>query len=127
MSLTQTEKMGLARNFLELLALLLAELKDTPLDLARIVEDVTAKLNRAATANATQEEKKREAMASTVDANAATDDLYRSVSGYLDAVAGIVGKGTVAAKNILQLRSRIRDAEHHGPAVPVEPVTGGVK
>ena len=108
MSLTQTEKLGFGKNVLGLVDDIAPELEGTPLDAAKIRKDLAEKYERAATANARQEEAKRVAVESTAESDEATDDLYRASSGYLDAIIGVVGKGSAAAKNMARLRSRIR-------------------
>ena len=66
------------------------------------------KQERAGRANAKQEEAKRVSVAATAEMEAAVDEFYRACSGYLDAIIGVVGKGSPAAKNMARLRSRIR-------------------
>ncbi len=108
MGLTQTEKLGFGKNLLELVDEVAPDLKGTPLDPERIRKDLAEKYERAARANARQEEAKRVSLAATAELDEATDVLYRAASGYLDAIIGIVGKGSAAARNIARLRSRIR-------------------
>jgi len=69
------------------------------------------KRERAARANAQQEDAKRASLAATAEVGAAVDDFCRACSGYLDAIMGVVGKGSPAAKNMGRLRSRIRMRE----------------
>jgi len=106
--LTQTEKMGFGKNFFDALDEIAPELVGTALDAAKIKRDLLPKYERASRANAKQEEAKRVAAEATAEMDEATDDFYRSCSGFLDAVIGVVGKGTVAARNLGRLRSRIR-------------------
>lgn len=122
-SLTQTEKMGFGKNFLELVDEIAPELRGTALDPDVIKEDVGAKYDRAARANARQEDAKRVSLEATAETDEATDVMYRAASGYFDAIIGVVGKGSRAARNIARLRSRIRMPEQPaGATVPVEPV-----
>ena len=111
MSLTQTEKLGFGENFVELVVQVAPELAGTPLDGKEILKDVVPKQDRAARANAKQEDAKRASLAATAEVEAAVDDFYRTCSGYLDAIMGVVGKGSPAAKNMGRLRSRIRMRE----------------
>ena len=67
-----------------------------------------AKYEKAALANARQEDMKRASKAQTEETVALTDDLYRTASGYLDAAIAAAGKGSEAAKNFQRLRSRVR-------------------
>ena len=124
MSLTQTEKLGFGKNVLGLVDDVAPELEGTPLDPAKIRKDLAAKYERAATANARQEEAKRVALESTAESDEASDELYRAASGYLDAIIGVVGKGSPAAKNMQRLRSRIRMPGEPTPeaTTPVETV-----
>ncbi len=122
MSLTQTEKMGFGKNFLELVDEIAPDLRGTALDPDAIKEDVAPKYERAARANAKQEEAKRASLEATAEMDEATDVMYRAASGYLDAIIGVVGKGSRAARNVARLRSRIRMPDQPPEAtVPVEP------
>ncbi len=48
----------------------------------------------------------------------AMDDGYRDTSGLVDAMMGILGKGTPAANNLQTLRSRIRQNSGRNPPAP---------
>lgn len=123
MSLTQTEKIGFGKNLLELVAQVAPDLKGTALDADRIRKDLGEKYERAARANARQEDAKRVALTATVELDESADALYRAASGYLDAIMGVVGKGSLAAKNMAKLRSRIRQPGDQvgGSETPGEP------
>lgn len=108
MSLTQTEKLGFGKNLLELVDEVAPELQGTALDPEKIRRDLTEKYERAAAANARQEDAKRVSVEATAEMDGASDELYRAASGYLDAIIGVVGKGSPAARNMARLRSRIR-------------------
>jgi len=108
MTYTQTEIVGFGKNVWELVAAAAAVLKKAGFDVDEILRILAEKLEKAAKANARQEEAKREAKAATADVESTHDDLYRSASGYLDAAIGAVGKGSPDAKNFQRLRSRIR-------------------
>ena len=123
MSMTQTEKLGFAKNVLELIERESAVLKDAGYSPDEIHAILEAKYDKAAVANARQEEMKRTSKQQTEDTVALTDDLYRTASGYLDAAIAAVGKGSEAAKNFQRLRSRIRmPGEPSEATLPVEPL-----
>src|SRR2546425_9386038 len=109
MTLTQTENEGIATSFLGLLdeqAPLLEGLSVVNVrEMRRIVSE---KLKTVVEKNAKQERLKLELRESTVEVDAANDDLYRTISGFLDGIMGAVGKGSPAAKNFQRLRSRVR-------------------
>ena len=120
MSRTQTEIVGLASNFLELLDGLAPSLVGKGLNVKEIRAIVSEKLENAVKANGQQEELKRALRESSEVVDRTNDELYRVTSGYLDAVIGALGKGSDAANNVARLRSRIRAV---GPSPsPVEPV-----
>ncbi len=110
MSLTQTEKLGFGRNLIGLVDEVAPDLEGTALHAGKIKEDLLEKEARAAQANAKQEEAKRVSLEATAETDEATDAFYRAASGYLDAIIGVVGKGSPGARNMARLRSRIRAA-----------------
>ena len=102
--------MGFGRNLLGLVDEVAPDLAGTALDAGTMKADLLEKEERAAQANARQEEAKRVALEATAAMDEATDAFYRAASGYLDAIIGVVGKGSRAANNMARLRSRIRAA-----------------
>jgi hypothetical protein len=125
MSITQTEIVGCAKNEIELLTKERTALEPLGIDVDKFVGILTEKLDKAVAANARQEARKRALKDDTADVEATHDDLYRTTSGYLDAIMGVVGKGSTAAKNFQRLRSRIRmpgDQTANDAATPVEPL-----
>ena len=120
--MTQTEKLGFAKNVMELIALAFAMLDAAGFKPLEIQAILSAKYERAALANARQEEFKRQSKAQTEETTEATDDLYRAASGYLDAAIAAAGKGSEEAKNFQRLRSRVRAPDD--PSTPVEPAEG---
>ncbi len=131
MSYTQTETVGLGKNFLNLVDQAKPVLEKGGLRTDEMKAVVSSKLEKAVELNGRQEEKKRELGELTVELNAANDDLYRTISGYLDACMGVAGKGGVVAKNFRRLRSRIRmpgdQVGEDEMAVKAEPVPQPVK
>ena len=125
MSVTQTEIGGYARNEIELLEKDRAPLEALGIDVDKFLRTLKEKLDKAMAANARQEARKRGLKDDTADVEATHDDLYRTASGYLDAIIGVVGKGSTAAKNYQRLRSRIRmpgDQTVEETTTPVEPL-----
>lgn len=123
MSYTQTEIVGLGKNFLKLVDEAKVILEKGGLRTDEMKTVVSGKLETAVDVNARQETKKRELKDITVHVEAANDDLYRTVSGFLDACIGVSGKGSTAAKNFQRLRSRIRmPGDQSGEAIVVEPI-----
>lgn len=123
MSVTQTETVGMSKNFLKMVDEAKPLLEAGGLRTTDIKTVVTAKMEKAVDLNAKQELKKRELREITIEVEAATDDLYRTVSGFLDASIGVAGKGSVAAKNFQRLRSRVRmPGDQTNEAAAVEPI-----
>jgi hypothetical protein len=123
MSYTQTEIVGLGKNYLVLVDEAKVILENGGLRTDEIKVVVSSKLEKAVDLNGRQETKKRELRDLTAELNAANDDLYRTVSGFLDASIGVAGKGSRTAKNFQRLRSRIRmPGDQSGEIELVEPV-----
>ncbi len=120
MSMTQTEKLGFGKNMVELIEKEIVVLENAGFQANKILASLSDKLEKAAAANARQEELKRASKQATEDLETRLDDLYRAASGYLDAAIAAVGKGSDAAKNFQRLRSRVRRPDDGGQA-PTEP------
>jgi len=108
MSMTQTEVVGFIRLFLELLAKHASAIQAAGAAAREFEETLMKKLANAVAANARQEFLKSELKGSTVTVETMIDDLYRTGSGYLDAVIGVIGKNTPEAEAFRRLRSRVR-------------------
>ena len=121
MTATQTEKLGFATSFVENAE----EVKEIAAKVGMSVDEmnkiVREKLEYVAKLNARQEALKRETVETTALLNEGNDDLYRTVSGVLDALIAALGKGTPAAKNLQRLRSRIRMPGDQTSQPAVEP------
>jgi hypothetical protein len=121
MTMTQTETLGFGKNMIELLDKETATLEKAGIHAKEIRATMAVKVERAAQANAHQEELKRQSKQATEEVTALMDDLYRTASGYLDAAIAAVGKGSEAAKNFQRLRSRARMPDQGGETVPEVP------
>ena len=128
LSYTQTEIAGMGENFIKLVDKTVVILEKGGLKVDEVKKIVSKKLETATAANARQEEAKRNLGNLTKEVEAANDDLYRTVSGYLDGCIGIAGKGTVDGKNFQRLRSRIRiPGSQVGEDLEAEPLPVPVK
>ena len=126
MALTQTEVEGFAKGFVGLLDEQEATLEKLPVNVREMRRIVNEKLETAVRKNARQERLKQELRESTVEVDAANDDVYRTTSGFLDGLIGAIGKGSPAAKNFQRVRSRIRQPDDGAPpTTTVEPVQQG--
>ncbi len=124
MTMTQTETLGFGKNMLELLDKEGPVLVKAGFHANEIRTTLAGKLEKAAQANARQEELKRQAKLATEELEDRLDDLYRTASGYLDAAIAAAGKGSDAAKNFQRLRSRVRmpdQGDEPAPEVPPNP------
>ncbi len=108
MGLTQTESVGFIRLFLELLVRYASAIQAAGVAVREFEETLMKKLANAVAANARQEFLKAELKQSTSMVETTVDDLYRTGSGYLDAVIGVLGKNTPEAEAFRRLRSRVR-------------------
>lgn len=127
MTMTQASLKGLAKGFLGLLDENAPLFVGTPIDVPKVRKIVSDKLEVVVQKDARQEHTKVALRESTVEVNAANADLQRTVSGWLDAVIGAVGKGSPAAKNFQRLRSRIRMPDREDAATTVETTLQGPK
>ena len=96
-------------------------LKPRGIDADEFIRVLTAKIDVATSANARQEAHKAELKRMTTETDAAFEDLYRTASGFLDAMVGALGKNSPEAQVLLRLRSRIRlagDATAEAPGGP---------
>ena len=115
MTLSYTQKVGKARRVIELYVVEPAMMKAAGIDPVHVTSTLTKKLEATVAEDAHQEDLKRQLKESTRKVEALADDLYQSSSGYLDTAIAAAGKGTDAAKNIRQIRSRVR-MPGNGPA-----------
>src|SRR5438093_9449290 len=99
MGRTQTEIVGFAENVRELLLKERAALVAAGIDVDGFQRNLDKKIASAQDANGRQESFKRQLKETTVEVEGTHDELYRTTSGYLDAMIGAVGKGTPAAEN----------------------------
>jgi len=80
-----------------------------------------AKLATINKCNTEQEALKVALSKKTTDLNTATDGGYNDTSGLIDAMAGMLGKGTPEAKNLQTIRSKVRAAGGNTPTPPAPP------
>lgn len=58
---------------------------------------------------------------STADVQKATYTAYNDASGVIDAMAGLLGKGTPAAKKLQNIRSKARNHSENNSPMPTPP------
>ncbi len=124
MSATQTEKIGFVRSELDFLVKYRTGLQTGGIDVDEFHRVLTEKIDRATRANAKQESLKAETRRATAEAEAASDDVYRTGSGFLDAAMGVLGKNSPEAQVLQRLRSRIRQPGDQTAEVPGGPAPG---
>ncbi len=108
MGRSQTEIVGFGKNTYEGLEKVSDALDEAGMNSEEILEILARQIELTAELNARQEELKRELKATTKAVIANNKKLYLMASGYLDAAMGAVGKSSDEAKNLRQIRSRIR-------------------
>lgn len=96
-------------------------LRKVGVDPEKVSQRIRARHQTASTLNAKQEALKREGVAVTQDYVKAIKDLYIVTSGGLDILLASVGKSSDAAKNMRQMRSRIRKRKTPDENIPPPP------
>ena len=121
MTATQTESIGFARGEMDHIGRLRPVLKPLGIDGDEFIRVLNVKIDVATRANARQEAQKAELKRTTAETDEAFEDVYRTASGFLDAMVGALGKNSPEAQVLLRLRSRIRmpgDATAEAPGGP---------
>lgn len=107
MSLTSTETIGLADQFIQFLQDNKTILHSSGLDVSNWITDVGTKKTDAVTQLAKQDELDTAKKVQTKVANTSVKTLYADVSTKIDAASGVLGKNTPAAKQLKSLRSSL--------------------
>jgi hypothetical protein len=123
MAYTFTETTGIIQGVLDYMdnadnkAALLAK----NFDVAPHITRLTAELKAIGKSNTEQEKLKVDLKNKTAELEANTAAGYSDASGLIDAMGGLLGKGTPAAKNLQTVRSKVRQGGVVTPPVPAGP------
>lgn len=107
MSLSTTEIIGLCEQFIQLLQNYKTELKAKGLDVTDWIENLENQKNDVVTIEGERDSLKAAAKVKTTQLQTAGKGAYKTVSTMVDAVVGVLGKDTPAAKETARLRSSL--------------------
>lgn len=120
MAYTFTETTGIIQGVLDYMnnadnkAALLAK----NFDVAPHVTRLSAELSAIGLSNTEQEKLKADLKSKTIELEGKTATGYTDASGLIDAMSGLLGKGTPAAQNLQTIRSKVRQTGDTPPAPP---------
>ncbi len=100
-----------------------AALKLKNFDVAPHILRLTAGLGAVNTLKPIQLKMEVAHMKATADLNNASYGAYNDASGVIDAMMGMLGKGTTAAKKLQNIRSKVRKHSSTPPPTPTPPLT----
>ena len=122
---TFTEKIGIVTNTISYMqdADNQAALKAKNFDVAPHITRLTAELGTINTLKPVQQKAEVAHINATSNLNKASYGAYNDASGVIDAMAGLLGKGTPAAKKLQAIRSKVRKHSSTNPPTPAPPVT----
>ncbi len=98
-----------------------AALKAKDFDVAPHITRLTAELASVNTLAPVQKKNEVIHIKSTSDLQGASYTAYNDASGVIDAMAGMLGKGTVAAKKLQTIRSKVRNHSSDNSPTPTPP------
>lgn len=107
MSITNTETVGLADQFIQFLKDNKSLIQESNLDVTNWITQDGALKADAVIQIAKQDDLDTAKKVQTKVANASVKTLYDSVSTHIDAVSGVLGKNSPAAKQLKSLRSSL--------------------
>jgi len=106
-AMSTTEVIGFCDNLLQFMQDNQAALQAAGVNVTGWLTELNAQKQAAVAANAEQEKLKADLKAKTAQTKAALDLAYQNASGKLDAMMGVLGKGTPLAKQVARLRSGV--------------------
>jgi hypothetical protein len=90
-------------------------------DVAPHIARLTAELGSVNTISPVQKKAELAHIQATSDLQNASYTAYNDASGVIDAMAGLLGKGTPAAKKLQNIRSKVRNHSSSNPPTPTPP------
>jgi len=120
---TFTEKLGIVTQTISYMqdADNQAALKAKNFDVAPHITRLTAELGSVNTLAPVQKKTEVAHIKATSDLQNASYNTYNDASGVIDAMAGLLGKGTPAAKKLQNIRSKVRKHSATNPPTPTPP------
>jgi hypothetical protein len=90
-------------------------------DVTPHIARLTAELGTVNTLAPVQKKAEVAHIQATADLQDASYNTYNDASGVIDAMAGLLGKGTPAAKKLQNIRSKVRNHNSANPPTPTPP------
>ncbi len=117
---TLTEKIGIVNEVVSYMqntdnAAALAAKNFTP---APHIARLQGKLKSVGDLSVEQKKLQVQAINQTAQVQAAAYDVYNDASGTIDAMIGLLGKGTTEAQKLQTIRSKVRNHNNANPPVP---------
>jgi len=121
---TFTEKIGIVTQTISYMqdADNQAALKAKNFDVLPHIARLQAELGTVNTLAPIQKKNEVAHIKATSDLNTASYGAYNDASGVIDAMAGLLGKGTTEAKKLQDIRSKVRKHSAANPPTPTPPV-----
>jgi short-subunit dehydrogenase len=107
MAQSTTETIGFCNQFIQFVQDYTTELKTKGLDVTSWIPELTASKDETVTDDAEKDAAQAIAKTKTKKSNASTEFCYKLTSTRLDAVIGVLGKDSEAAKQARRLRSSL--------------------
>jgi hypothetical protein len=122
---TFTEKIGIVTQTVSYMqdADNQAALKAKDFDVTPHIARLTAELGSVNTISPVQKKAELAHIKATSDLQNASYTAYNDASGVIDAMAGMLGKGTPAAKKLQNIRSKVRSHSSANPPTPTPPAS----
>jgi hypothetical protein len=120
---TFTEKLGIVTQTISYMqdADNQAALKAKNFDVAPHITRLQGELGTVNTLAPVQKKTEVAHIQATSDLQTASYGAYNDASGVIDAMAGLLGKGTPAAKKLQNIRSKVRKHSADNPPTPTPP------
>jgi len=117
---TLTEKIGIVNEVVSYMQNTdnTAALAGKNFDVAPHITRLLGKLKSVGDLSGEQKKMQVQAMNQTVQAQAAAYDAYNDASGTIDAMIGLLGKGTNEARKLQTIRSKVRQHNTANPPAP---------
>ena len=121
---TLPEKIGIANELISYMenADNQSALKGKNFDVAPHVARLQRKLQTVSDLSAEQKQLEVQKQNKTAELQTAAYDVYNDASGLIDAMIGLLGKGSIEAQKLQVIRSRVRNHNHSNPAPPAPTV-----
>jgi hypothetical protein len=121
---TLTEKIGIVNEVVSYMqnAANTATLTAKNFDVTPHIAQLQGKVKAVGDLSVEQKKLQVQAINQTAQVQAAAYDAYNDASGTIDAMIGLLGKGTTEAQKLQTIRSKVRNHDNANPPVPTPAV-----